>query len=358
MSQENKQMLYELSDDNWLEFLDQNGFKKFRFKQINNMLYENFEDIEENTTLPKDLKETLLKNFSKSLKVETVQKSIDKTIKILFTTMNEQKSIEQIETVIMDYGDRFTACISSQAGCAMGCVFCATGQSGFNRHLDMGEIVEQVIQANKVCLEENGKPITNIVFMGMGEPLANADVVYRSIKSIHDKLNISARKITVSTVGFLPGMRKMLDWEIPVTLAVSLHAPNDKLRTEIVPVNKLYDIDAILEAASDYAEKFGRRVTFEYVGLASTTSSDTAHELGTLLSSYDGKGGAHLNLIPYNQTSFMQNDVDPAKLIRFCEIVSEYGVNATLRTNKGNDIDAACGQLKERVSLESKDSNE
>lgn len=349
----NKQQLYELTQDDWDIFIKTNNFPAYRSKQIITSLYTNFEDISNNTTLPKEIKENIENNFEKSLKVLETQKSIDGTIKILFETTDLSKSIEQIETVIMNYThddkiNRSTVCISSQAGCAMGCVFCATGQNGFNRHLSKAEIIEQVMNAIKINKEINDCSITNIVFMGMGEPLANADIVYESIKTIHDLIGISARKITVSTVGFIPGMKKMLNWELPVTLAVSLHAPNNDARSEIVPMNKKYSIEDILDIAQEYSALHGRRVTFEYVGLEANISNEYAHELGQLLQNYDGKGGAHLNLIPYNQTSFMQNDVPIKKMQKFCEIVQKYGVTTTLRINRGNDIDAACGQLKER----------
>src|SRR5262245_22275349 len=160
----------------------------------------------------------------------------------------------------MRYPNRATVCVSSQAGCAMGCPFCATGQAGFERHLDAAEIVEQVMRAQHASPQR----VSNVVFMGMGEPLANLDSVWRAVEQLHDDVGLSARHITISTVGIVPGMRRLTDLPLPVTLAVSLHAPDDALRDELVPVNRRYPVADVLDAARAYADRKGRRVTFEY----------------------------------------------------------------------------------------------
>src|SRR5271169_2353713 len=187
----------------------------------------------------------------------------------------------QLETVLMRTPRRASVCVSSQAGCAMGCPFCATGQAGFERHLDAAEIVEQVLHAQHATNQR----VTNVVYMGMGEPLANYEPVWESVTRLHDDLGLSARRLTVSTVGVVPGMRRLAREALPVTLAVSLHAPDDELRARLVPLNHRYPIAEILDAAADVAGAHGRRVTFEYAGIAGVNDGlDQAEALGRLLS--------------------------------------------------------------------------
>ena len=202
----------------------------------------------------------------------------------------------QVETVLMQY-TAATVCVSAQAGCAMGCTFCATGQAGFERHLSAGEIVEQVLRAEHA----SGRNVSNVVFMGMGEPLANVDAVLDACTRLHDDVGISARHLTVSTVGVVPGIERLTEFELPVTLAVSLHAPDDVLREQLVPLNRRYPLAAVLDAARAYAERKGRRVSFEYACISGV--NDLPQHAAALAGRLTGfRGGAHVNLIPLNGT--------------------------------------------------------
>ena len=255
----------------------------------------------------------------------------------------------QIETVLMRYPTRATVCVSSQAGCAMGCTFCATGQAGFERHLDPGEIVEQVMRAAHASPQR----VRNVVFMGMGEPLANYDATWAAIERLHDDVGISARRITVSTVGVVPGIRRLALERLPVTLAVSLHASTDERRSELVPLNRRYPIAEVLDAAADYAGARGRRISFEYACIAGVNDSlDEAEALGRLLGAFPGAGGAHVNLIPLNPTDgFGGVATTTPRLRAFADRLRARGVTATVRRNRGVDIAAACGQLRTRVAI-------
>jgi 23S rRNA (adenine2503-C2)-methyltransferase len=250
----------------------------------------------------------------------------------------------QVETVLMEYRDRATVCVSSQAGCAMGCTFCATGQAGFDRHLRDGEIVEQVMRA----AHATERRVSNVVFMGMGEPLANFDAVNASIERLHSDAGFSARHITVSTVGVIPGMRALLEQPLPVTLAVSVHAPDDELRNELVPLNRRYPLTDVIDAAREYAARKGRRVTFEYAAINGVNDDpERARKLARLLR--DVPGGAHVNLIPLNSTSAFGGAPSSDEHLRaFAATLGGHGVTATIRRNRGVDIDAACGQLRAR----------
>ncbi|MGH9002305.1 MAG: 23S rRNA (adenine(2503)-C(2))-methyltransferase RlmN, partial [Acidimicrobiia bacterium] len=253
----------------------------------------------------------------------------------------------QVETVLMCYpGSRATVCVSSQAGCAMGCTFCATGQAGFERHLGAGEIVEQVVRAQHASPQR----VSNVVFMGMGEPLANLDATLAAIDRLHGDLGISARHITVSTVGISPGIRRLAAQPLPVTLAVSLHAPDDELRDQLVPINRRYPLDDILASAAEYMETSGRRLSFEYAMIAGV--NDSPAQAAALARRLSGLG-AHVNLIPLNPTAgFGVPASPPERINRFAERLRAGGVNATVRRNRGTDIDAACGQLRARHRAE------
>lgn len=249
----------------------------------------------------------------------------------------------QIETVLMLYPDRATVCVSSQAGCAMACGFCATGQAGFDRHLRSGEIIEQVVTAARAA---GDRRVSNIVFMGMGEPLANFDNTWKAVKRFHGDLGLSARSITVSTVGVIPGIRKLTEADLPVTLAVSLHAANDKLRDELVPINRRYPIDALCDAMNEYRNRKGRRVSIEWALIHDVNDSDRdAQELARVAR----RTRAHVNLIPLNPTpGYPVRGAPPKRLYEFRDLLEEQGVTATVRRTRGLDIDAACGQLAAR----------
>jgi 23S rRNA (adenine2503-C2)-methyltransferase len=248
-----------------------------------------------------------------------------------------------IETVLMYYPDRVTVCVSTQAGCAMGCGFCATGQAGFSRQLSAGEIVEQVVAAIR---EARPRRLSNVVFMGMGEPLANYDRLWAAVVRLHDELGISARRLTVSTVGIVPGIRRLATESLPVNLAVSLHAANDGLRDELVPINRHWPLATLMEACQAYLVVQGRRLSFEWALIDAVNDRDSdARELAGLARPL----GAHVNLIPLNRTPGYPVGGSPAVRVgQFRDRLRALGVNATVRQNRGGDIDAACGQLAAR----------
>ncbi len=327
--------------DTWLENA---GEKSYRKKQFFEHIYIQRQPFETLTTWPEKLRARFAHEYGCALTQEKYQVSRDKTHKWLYK-LNDGKFIE---TVLMIYRDRATVCISSQAGCAMGCTFCATGQAGFDRHLTKEEIIEQVARA---CHATDVR-VGNVVFMGMGEPLANVNPVREACERLVDDFGFSARHITVSTVGIVPGMNEMSKWSLPVTLAVSLHAPFDDMRTKLVPINKRYPIADVLQAANKVSHAHGRRVSFEYAAIDHTNiTNECAHEFGRLLQDFQGAGGAHVNIIPLNHTSHFDGTAPSLDAInRFAEIVRKYGPTVTIRRNRGTDIDAACGQLRERVT--------
>jgi len=256
-----------------------------------------------------------------------------------------------VESVLMRYSDRVTVCISSQAGCGMNCPFCATGQAGLTRNLSAGEITEQIVAAARACAngELPGGPtrLSNIVFMGMGEPLANYNAVIRTVRNITDPnpdgLGISARSVTVSTVGLVNGIEKLTEEGVSVTLAVSLHTPDDELRDTLVPINNRYNIREVLAAADLYEKKTGRRYSIEYALIRDINDQSwRADLLGRLLKNRN----AHVNLIPLNPTPGSKwtasRREDEAEFVR---ILESYGVPVTVRDTRGREIDGACGQL-------------
>jgi 23S rRNA (adenine2503-C2)-methyltransferase len=256
-----------------------------------------------------------------------------------------------VESVLMRYTDRTTVCISSQAGCGMNCPFCATGQAGLTRNLTAGEITEQIVAAARSCVD-GGMPggptrLSNVVFMGMGEPMANYNAVMRTIRNIvepnPDGLGISARAVTLSTVGLVNGIEKLTNEGIPVTLAVSLHTPDDDLRDTLVPINSRWKVKEVLLAADAYAEKTGRRYSIEYALIRDINDQTwRADLLGRLLKNRN----AHVNLIPLNPTPGSKwtasRREDEAEFVR---ILESYGVPTTVRDTRGREIDGACGQL-------------
>ena len=321
------------------------GEPRYRGDQLWAGLYDARLPLDEITALPRALRARLAEDLPEALESAVVETAGDGlTTKWLWRARGDGT---EIETVLMRSARRATVCVSSQAGCAMACTFCATGQAGFDRHLDVGEIVEQVVRA------QHGSPqrVSNVVFMGMGEPLANYDPVWASVERLHGDLGMSARQITISTVGVVPGMRRLAGESLPVTLAVSLHAPDDDLRTRLVPLDRRYPIAEVLDAAAEVAGARGRRVSFEYAVIHGVNDSfDTAAALGRLLAAWPGVGGAHVNVIPLNPTAgFPGRAPDPGRVRAFADAVARSGVTVTVRRNRGVDIDAACGQLRERA---------
>ncbi len=341
---------YELTREQFAEVLQ--GEPKYRVDQIWDGLYTQLADPADITNLPKKLRAKLSDSLPYALSpvTESTSEGGD-TVKFLW----ELEGGSRVETVLMLYRDRATVCVSSQAGCAMGCGFCATGQAGFTRHLTVGEIVEQVIRAAQRAKESNRR-VSNIVFMGMGEPMANLDTVWQSVERFHGDLGLSARHITISTVGIIPGIRSLQDRPLPVNLAVSLHAANDQLRDELVPINKRYPIDDLLEACADYLAVKHRRVSFEWAMIAGVNDRDSdARELAALCRRLSPHG--HVNLIPLNPTpGYPTVGTSPSRVREFRDLLEDLGTNATVRQNRGTDIDAACGQLAagQPVTLSSK----
>ncbi|MDP9072953.1 MAG: 23S rRNA (adenine(2503)-C(2))-methyltransferase RlmN [Actinomycetota bacterium] len=245
-----------------------------------------------------------------------------------------------VETVLMKYPGRATVCVSTQAGCAMGCTFCATGQAGFTRQLTAGEIIEQVVAAIAGARPER---VSNVVFMGMGEPLANYNALWASVERLHDDIGISARHLTVSTVGLVPGIRRLAGERLPVNLAVSLHAANDALRDSMIPINRRWPLAALAEACRHYLASKGRRLSFEWAMIDGVNDrpSDAAE-----LAAFARPLAAHVNLIPLNPTPGYPTRGTPLADVRaFRTRLLELGINATVRQNRGTEIAAACGQL-------------
>jgi 23S rRNA (adenine2503-C2)-methyltransferase len=331
---------YGATFDEVADLLARSNEPAYRARQVWDGLYRDRRRLEQITNLPRSLRARLHDELPLALH-PVIESTGDRgmTTKWLW----EADGGAQIETVLMRYPTRATVCVSSQAGCAMACVFCATGQAGFERHLDTGEIVEQVARA---AIASPAR-VSNVVFMGMGEPLANFDPVYESVERFHRDLGLSARHITVSTVGIVPGMHRLRETPLPVTLAVSLHAPNDELRDELIPVNRRYPLADVLAAAHDYVNAKGRRITFEYAMIGGVNDSlALAGELAARVRPIH----PHVNLIPLNPTPGLAAHATPASQLRaFADRLQQAGVNATIRRNRGTDIDAACGQLRFRA---------
>jgi 23S rRNA (adenine2503-C2)-methyltransferase len=252
----------------------------------------------------------------------------------------------QVETVLMHYPDRVTVCVSTQAGCAMACQFCATGQAGFERHLSGGEIVEQVAVAMR---EARPRRLSNVVFMGMGEPLANYDRVWLAVTRLHGEMGLSARHLTLSTVGMVPGIRRLARADLPVNLAVSLHAANDAKRDGLVPINKRYPLAVLAEACAEYVAATGRRLSIEWAMIHDVNDQPAD---ATELAAFARPLGAHVNLIPLNPTpGYAVVGSSAARVRNFRDQLQALGVNATVRMTRGADIDAACGQLAASVTI-------
>ena len=252
-----------------------------------------------------------------------------------------------VESVLMRYPDRVTVCVSSQAGCGMNCPFCATGQAGLTRNMSTAEIVDQVVAAARTLErgEVAGGPgrVSNVVFMGMGEPLANYDRVWAAVERLHADVGLSARHLTISTIGIVPGIRRLAAAPLPVNLAVSLHAADDALRDALVPINRRYPLAELLEACRAWVDAKGRRLSFEWALISGVNDrpADAAR-----LAELARQVRAHVNLIPLNPTPGFLTQGTPAAGVRaFADLLTSLGVNATVRRNRGTDIDAACGQL-------------
>ena len=332
--------LYDATREQFEEFLATEP--RYRRDQVWTSLYEQFLLPEAMTTLPKVLRAKIKEQFPVALELVT-KSSADSgdTVKFLWKLTTGGNLIE---TVLMFYSDRATVCVSTQAGCAMDCSFCATGQAGFNRQLSPGEILEQIARASRYALDRDRR-VSNVVYMGMGEPLANEPAVHESVIRLHDDMGVSARHITISTVGIVPGILQLAEWDLPVNLAISLHAANDQLRDEIVPINKRYPIASLVGACNKYLTHKNRRISFEWAMIDGVNDRDSdAHELADVCARLTL--APHVNLIPLNPTPGWPTKASPMKRINaFRDLLESLGVNATVRRNRGSDIDAACGQL-------------
>lgn len=315
------------------------GATKFRAKQIHNWIYsKSVSSIDEMTNLSKDFREELKQiAIVTDSKIKTKQVSSDGTIKYLI----EYSDGECVETVLMRFDNRanLTACVSSQVGCAVNCSFCATGKRGFIRNLTYKEIIEQVLTIQR----DTGLKVTNVVFMGQGEPLLNLENVLKALEIFNDDFQIGARRITLSTSGIVPKIYELAESELQSTLAISLHAPNHKLRAELMPIENKYNINDVKNALLNYVEKTGRRITVEYILIHQFNDTiECAKELAYLLKDLK----CNINLIPYNNvndTKFKKSTNND--IMRFKYLLEHSGKKVTVRLERGADIDAACGQL-------------
>lgn len=329
--------------DELQEYIKSIGEPKFRAGQIFEWLHRGVESYDEMTNISKAARQKLSENtYVSVLKIrEKYISQIDGTVKYLF----ELPDGNCIESVVMRYHHGLTICISSQVGCRMGCRFCASTIGGLYRNLTAGEILNQVIFAQK----DMGERISNIVMMGIGEPLDNYDNVIKFLHNVnHEKgLNIGYRHITISSCGVVPKIRALADEELPITLTISLHAPNDTIRNSIMPVNHKYKISELIDACSEYVQKTGRRLSFEYSLIHEVNDSkENAKELAALVKPLK----AHVNLIPVNKVEEREYTKGTNEQIRgFQKTLEELGVNATIRRELGSDISASCGQLRKKT---------
>ncbi len=324
------------------DFVVNNGFPKFRAKQIFNWIYKGVRRFDQMTNLPKAMISFLTEKACLSL-LEPEEKfvsAIDSTVKYLYR-LNDGN---YIESVVMRYHHGYTICISSQVGCRMGCSFCQSTKGGKIRDLSAGEILDQIMYANM----DLGITIHNIVMMGIGEPLDNFDNVIRFLELVNDPqgLNIGYRHISLSTCGVVPGIERLADYDLPLTLSVSLHAPFDEIRSEMMPINRKYNIAVLLDACKKYQSVTGRRISYEYTLVRGVNDSDRCAD--RLISLLRGTL-CHINLIPVNKID--NGKYDPTEreaVLRFQKRLTDGGLNATIRRTLGADIAASCGQLRSK----------
>lgn len=336
------------------------GLPAFRADQLSRHYFNHFEaDPERMTDVPRTMVEDVRGSLMPSLVTPVRRLTADDgmTIKHLWKLFDGAR----VESVLMRYPNRTTLCISSQAGCGMACPFCATGQMGLTRNLSTAEIIEQVRLAAKACRDGDlaGGPtrLSNIVFMGMGEPLANYRAITQALHRMIDEpphgFGLSARNITVSTVGLVPAIDKLAALGLPVTLAVSLHAPDDELRDELIPINSRWKVGELLDAARRYFLASGRRVSIEYALIKDMNDHPWRAQLLADELNKRGKGWVHVNPIPLNPTPGSIWTASTAKAQReFVETLLNSGINTTIRDTRGSDIDGACGQLATTVATE------
>jgi 23S rRNA (adenine2503-C2)-methyltransferase len=351
--------LADMTPEQRLEKVKELGMPGFRAKQLSTHYFTHYtSDPALMTDLPAEQREEFVAGMLPPLMTEVRRLTTDRGDTIKFLWRLHDGAL--VESVLMRYPGRITLCVSSQAGCGMNCPFCATGQAGLTRNMSTAEIIEQVVRANRVIAdgELGGKRssdhsmerVSNIVFMGMGEPLANykrvMDAVRVMVEPQPNGLGMSARGITVSTVGLVPAIRKLADEHIPVTFALSLHAPDDQLRDELIPVNSRWKVDEALDAAREYFEKTGRRVSIEYALIKDMNDHAWRADLLAEKLNARGRGWVHVNPIPLNPTPgsiWTASDVDVQN--EFVRRLNDAGIPTTLRDTRGKEIDGACGQL-------------
>jgi 23S rRNA (adenine2503-C2)-methyltransferase len=341
--------IFSLSAADLEAWLVANNEDAYRRRQLWGWLARGAPSFDEMHDIPKPLRAALAREFRSTSLRPVANSEADRGL--TSKTLYELDGGHSVEAVVMRYADRSTLCISSQAGCPIGCPFCATGKFPFGRNLKAHEIVEQALDAARLLAVE-GKRLSHVVFMGMGEPMANYQAVIESVRRITDPelLGISPRRIVVSTSGLIPRIEQLGAEKLPVTLAISLHAARDDLRDVLVPINRKYPLQELIKASQGYAETTGRRVSYEWVLLAGVNDTERdAKELGRLLR----RKLAHVNLIPFNPVEDTPYRApDRASIRRFKEMVEGLGLNVTVRDTRGRDADAACGQLHERVKRE------
>jgi 23S rRNA (adenine2503-C2)-methyltransferase len=350
----------DLSQEERVERVKEAGLPAFRAKQLNTHYFSHYSDTAaEMTDLPATGREEFVASAFPKLLTEVKRLRTDNgdTIKFLWRLFDGAL----VESVLMRYTGRITLCISSQAGCGMNCPFCATGQAGLTRNMSTAEIVDQIVAANraieagelggsKAKMENAPIRVTNIVFMGMGEPLANYNRVMAAVRTMVEPqpngLGMSARNITVSTVGLVPAIKKLAEEQVPVTFALSLHAPDDELRDELIPVNSQWKVDEALDAARAYFDATGRRVSIEYALIKDMNDHQWRAQLLADKLNERGRGWVHVNPIPLNPTPGSIWTASSPEVTRvFIKTLEDAGIPTTLRDTRGKEIDGACGQL-------------
>ena len=333
------------------EQLKTRGYPAFRAKQIREWLDRGVTNFDDMTNLPKDLRQTLNELYTvPGVKIlRKLVSSIDGTVKYLF----ELDDGETVESVLMQYKHGWSQCLSTQVGCKMGCTFCATGMGGFIRNLSAAEMIGQIEAAQ----QDTGVRVSSIVLMGMGEPLDNYEQVVRFLRMLSEEggVHIGMRHISLSTCGVVPGIYRLMEERIPLTLSISLHAPNDEIRSRSMPVNRRWPIDELLRACRDYIDATGRRISFEYAMIDGVNDSDAhAAELAERLRGML----CHVNLIPVNAVDGKAQRRSSRDRIRsFMNVLEKKGINVTVRRTLGSDINASCGQLRRQQDRQANSQN-
>jgi 23S rRNA (adenine2503-C2)-methyltransferase len=344
-----KMNLYDLSFDDLKTIIDSWEEPEYRSQQIWQGLYNQYwSRFDQFSNLPLSLRNKLANHFriTSMEPIEKIQSVDGNTMKILFKLIDDQL----IEAVLMRYKKRNTLCISTQAGCGMGCTFCATGKMGLKRNLSNGEIAEQVINFTRILSDKDQK-VTNIVFMGMGEPFHNYDAMMQAVEKLNDPdgYNFGSRRMTISTVGIVPGIRRFTYEDSQVNLAISLHAADDELRSTMLPVNNKYPLNNLMNACLEYVQVTGRRITFEWALIKGINdTNEQAKKLAKLLMPFfiEGSPLCHVNLIPLNPIKgYIGLPAIPDQVETFRNILIDRAIPTTIRTKRGIEIQAGCGQL-------------